>query len=123
MVQMFVCKVCGESKLVRTGGGGTGYASRENGDKVCYACCADEDRAYMREHGKIMLYLGIGDAVSNWSGTLIIRPDRVRRSFGWGFGRAYRRVDVWFSFEGATWYGRQQGDFNQVLHCRRIKAR
>lgn len=73
-------------------GGGVGYGTDKDGNRHCYACCAERDKASMIETGKAMLYLvspAIGrkpwhsasdeeNRVTNWPGSL---PDaKVRTS-------------------------------------------
>jgi hypothetical protein len=103
--------------------GGTGFAEDDQGNKTCYQCCANQDRAYMREHGRIMLYLthdkGIG-AVTNWPGTLRFAIGRVKKSH---HNIARHRYDVWFTFDHHIWHGVQYGDNTQICHCKKTKER
>ncbi len=130
----FLCIDCKQTKPVQASGG-TGYATTNRG-KVCYACCAERDKAYMRKHNRITLYLAAHHdescfywkacfkpqhwRVTNWPGTLDIPADHISTSKGWGFGRRYTRRDVRFTFEGQPWYGRNAGD-NQILRARKTK--
>lgn len=143
MSDTFTCCRCGQSKPVQTNGG-TGYASTPDG-KMCYVCCGEADAEYMREHGKITLYLTcepasrmtdngkpytpatIGNGrgrncegtVTNWPGTLKFRcHTRVGRH-----NIARYRYDVWFTGpDGEPWHGVTYGDNTQICHCRRIKG-
>lgn len=123
---------CGH-KPTQSGGCGTGYG-RDNDNKTwCYECCGWLDRADMIETGKQLLYFtGPGVAplvhdnrpyqITNWPGTLLITPTRVRRSKGWGFGHSYEVFHVWFTGpDGKPWIGRNAGN-SQLLHCRRLKG-
>ncbi len=141
----FRCVRCNQDKPVQTDGG-TGYASdSETDEKTCYACCADVDREYMEQNGKITLYLTVdheslaangtsheycvknkihprnyGWKITNWPGSLVIHPFRVRE------GRhniARTRYDVWFNHNGKAWHGVQYGDNTQIVHCRKLKAK
>lgn len=132
MPNLFKCNVCGQFKEVHTSGG-TGYAVKDDGSNVCYACCAEEDGTWMRTHGRITLYLscegpgafrprfhgGHFAKVSNWPNTLSlpVATRKVGRHNIAGF-----RYDVWFNFEGETWHGVQFGDNTQICHCRRVKG-
>lgn len=105
----------------------TGYATDGKGNKVCYVCCAEQDKAWMREKGKITLYVtyqktvnGEQATVTNWPGSLSIRAPYVKT------GRhniARVRRDVWFRFEEALWHGVHYGDNTQLVHCKRTKEK
>lgn len=122
-MKTFICSICKQEKEVQTKGG-TGYATNEKGEKICYQCCAEEDRKYMRENGKISLYLSEnengGYKISNWHSTLIFTVTGYRK------GRhniAGKRLDVWFRFEGYCWHGVNYGEMTQILHCKKTKTR
>ena len=95
--------------------------------KICFACCADIDREYMEENGKIDLYLieekGRRNIlpsykITNWPGTLEIKPFYVKK------GRhniVDERTDVWFKFNGFIWHRVCYGSNTQVLRCKRTK--
>jgi hypothetical protein len=125
MKKEFYCTVCKQTKPTQTSGG-TGYATKRNGHKVCYQCCADTDKKYMAEHGEISLYLAETQhetwnhyEVTNWPGTLRFAVDHIRT------GRhniAGEQTSVWFTGpDGAKWYGRQVGSFSQICRCKRLK--
>ncbi len=132
----FTCCKCGKTKPVQTSGG-TGYAGSEY-HKVCYDCCAIEDKEYMLKEGKITLYLtgGIGHDkdgrkmvsatwfgethVSNWPGILKFTVEHIRLGYH-NFARY--RYDVWFKGpDGFEWHGVQYGDNTQICHCKRTKT-
>jgi hypothetical protein len=109
----------------------TGYGRDENGKTFCYACCAEGDKKYMREHGKIDLYLtfkedenGIKRArITNWPASLVISSANgncvtFRRG---NHNIARTRCDVWFVFEGENWHGTQYGEWTEIVHCKRVK--
>jgi len=106
-----------------TGAGpGTGYAVTTDNRKICYACCAEQDKASMRATGHATLYLvkrGDQWRVTNWPGTLEFDPWRVKQSkHGGGFGT--QRTDAWFNFDGATWHAINRGDMD-LARCRRVQ--
>ena len=111
--------MCKTRKVVDTGGCTTGYGEDDKGGKVCYQCCAEQDKAYMRRHGRITLYLvkyGNGKyEVVNWPGTLRIKAG-VKAG---NHNIAGSRYDVWFSFECMTWHGVCYGENTQLCHCKR----
>lgn len=112
-----------------------GYGKTADGRKICYACCAEEDKKQMRETGKAILYLvpkwidspmfgKPGRAMltkcelTNWPGSLKI-PCLV------SFHRhniAGRQYSVQFTFEGQKWHGRKYGDNTDICHCKRNKV-
>ncbi len=102
----------------------TGYGTGTDGKTYCYSCCADRDRAQMRQDGRIALYLtNDKDAqatVSNWPGSLKlgVYHQRIGRH-----NMAGKRYDVWFTFETQPWHGVTYGDNTQICHCRRIKSK
>lgn len=120
--------------------GASGYGRDDLGRRHCFVCCGEHDVAYMRKRGRNTLYLTLeagavtdGRAmpmndheaarkawkVSNWPGSLEIRPLMVRKGY---HNMARVRYDVWFRFDGKTWHGVQYGDNTQILHCRQTKA-
>lgn len=58
----FICSVCGETKQVPKGSGGTGYGvNRDTGAKTCYECIGREDELNLlsmkpRENTRCLLY-------------------------------------------------------------------
>jgi len=118
----FTCSVCGKVIQRDEASCTTGYGTNDKGEKVCFACCADQDKAWMREHGRIGLYLidpkagepGLME-VTNWPGSLRFAVGSYRRSrHSWHLWR----TDVWFDFEGKVWHGYQIGDRTQICHCK-----
>lgn len=109
--------------------GGTGYATIDGRQRICYACCAERDKAQMRDTGKWVGYLTAKQSpngsrvyeVSNWPGSLRLRVGgAIKHSFHNFAGRDGRR-DFWFTFENSTWHGVNIGD-SQIAHYKRIKA-
>lgn len=103
-----------------------GYGTDAQGNRHCYTCCAEQDKAQMRNQGRITLYLttkpdlggSYGDAeISNWPGSLKLRG----RYHKGRHNIARTRYDVWFTFEGNNWHGVQYGDNTQLVHCKKVK--
>lgn len=101
---------------------------------VCYECCANRDKEYMRTHDKITLYLSeekveelhmgkpytcIKYTISNWPGSLIFKPYRLAKG---KHNISRTRIDVWFTFEGKDWWGVNYGENSQILHCKKLKG-
>lgn len=131
----FTCYDCNHLKPIQTQGG-TGYAlftDDEEGTgpmyKVCYKCCAERDRQWMKDKGVISLYLQHKDKeskhipthVSNWPDTLSFRIRSFRTSWH-NFAGSDGRTDVWFEFEGYLWHGVCIGDMD-ITRCRQTKKR
>ena len=120
-----VCSVCQQAIAPSPWEFTTGYGVNSDGDKICYSCCADGDREYMRQHGKIALYLCHDKearkyTVTNWPGTVCFPIMGHAPCRSWHNIARYR-YDVWFVFDGHIWHGIQYGDNTQIVHCRRTK--
>jgi len=114
----FECKICGKTK-VNFNKLTTGYGiDPKDNLPVCFSCCGEQDKQYMRENKKITLYWHNGE-ITNWPGTLRIKENN--HSVG-RHNIAGNRYDVWFCFEDKPWHGVQYGDMTQLLHCRQVKA-
>lgn len=115
-----------------------GYGTMPNGDRHCYACCANTDRADMIATGRATLYLTSRDRkegdkyegpsdpngkvweATNWPGSLRFRVGHPRKG---RHNMARVRYDVWFAGpDGKSWHGAQFGDNTQILHCRRVNS-
>jgi hypothetical protein len=97
---------------------GTGYGIDKDGNKVCYQCCAESDRAYMVDNGKITLYL-TEKGVTNWPGTLVFPVFGVPRKSRNNFGA--KRLDAWFvGPDRHIWHAVNIGD-NEIARCKRTK--
>jgi hypothetical protein len=113
-----------------------GYGTDEHGNRSCYACCAEADKKYMREHGRITLYMtlekvavaewheNIGTklrkgTITNWPGSLSIPIYQLSKG---RHNLAGTRYDVWFDFEGAAWHGVRYGEDTELCHCKRTKS-
>ena len=132
----FYCDRCKKEKThTRPGSsGGTGYGRDSEGQKICYACCGETDLEYMREHGKIALYVSgdndsfdryqrgvrfIPKKITNWPGSLEFTVlSWSRGSHNWGIPR----YDVWFiGPDDQVWYGVHMGYYTQLIHCKQTK--
>lgn len=121
-----VCFVCGLDSQ--------GYGQTLDGHRICYKCCANQDREEMRRDGRITLYLTgvapLGKDVSwiidprwkiaNWPGSLEFRPMGQNVKVGC-HNMAGVRYDTWFVFEGYVWHGVSFGDNSELLYCHRTK--
>jgi hypothetical protein len=130
---------CGHALPVLPTGhcGGTGYALDASGRKICYQCCADNDRAEMIASGRITLYLVRRDKpeqlpgpdmqrgmvsrwyVTNWPATLEFPTVNVHENArGGGFGS--QRTDAYFTGpDGKRWHAVNRGD-SQIARCHRL---
>lgn len=123
------CARCGASfPEPPEGGGAAGYGvNGDTGDRLCYACCADDDRAYMIQHGRWTGYLTLTARnapqarwlVSNWPGSLEFRPRAVQTG---KHNIARVRRDAWFNGpDGYVWHAVQYGDNTDLAHCKRTR--
>jgi hypothetical protein len=100
----------------------TGYGVDDQGNRKCYACCAEDDKQYMRDHDRMTLYLVQRDpgkwVLTNWPGSFEIPVHGVTKG---RHNLARTRYDCWVTFEGRTWHFTQYGDNTQIAHGRRIK--
>jgi len=116
------CSKC--KQIIVSSGCGTGYGTNMEDEKICYTCCAEEDKEQMRKTGKIVLYLyKCSDnmptpQLTNWPGTLKIPVNHIRAG---SHNIAGIRYDVWFQFEGIQWHGTQYGNNTELCHCKRLK--
>lgn len=127
----FRCHQCEETKPVKTEGG-TGYASDDAGYLICYSCCGKNDVEWMKDKGRITLYLvpsvktakseirySVDGKVTNWPGTLEFKC-WIRTS---RHNMARVRYDCWFDGpDGFVWHGVTCGDNTQICHCKRTKT-
>jgi hypothetical protein len=117
---VFTCSKC-QKEIIHVDTLTTGYGVNDKGEKVCFSCCALDDQQYMRDHGRIDLYLvqrvikGMKKYfVINWPGTLEF-PASVKKGF---HNIARTRYDAWFTFEGKEWHGVNLGEFSQICRCK-----
>lgn len=135
----FHCDRCGLDKE-HTSDFTTGYGTTPDDKIHCWDCCALDDQEYMIENGRISLYLTmkdrevktenriglpqtgsykVPDKITNWPGSLEFKIlSWGRGDHNWGIPR----YDVWFKGpDGRIWWGRHQGNWTQIIHCRRTK--
>jgi hypothetical protein len=131
--------LCDCGHTATCGGSITGYGIDREGKTFCYVCAGKRDREELISTGKQIGYLSFSDPplpdsrgrhlrlgyiydpngyYGNWPGTFIIPVHHVKRSRN-NFG-AYR-LDFWFTFEGARYWGVNVGD-NQLARVQRIKG-
>jgi hypothetical protein len=96
------------------------YGHDKDKNKICYECCADVDREYMKEHGKISLYINqTNSTVSNWPGSLKFDLCSIKKGH---HNMSQERIDAWFKDDGGNWWwGVHYGMSNTIIHCKRIK--
>lgn len=110
---VFFCDRCHTLQPV-THDGGTGYARRNDGTLICYACCAGVDRDDTRKQGRTVLYFD-GKTITNWPGTLTF-PVRYVRRFNHPFARR-AWCGEFVGPDGKLWRFKNIGD-SQIAHCR-----
>ena len=126
------CATCGQEihtprSTLEHGSGGTGYGIDEQGNKHCYACCADRERARMIETGRACLYLVRNRQgqweITDWAGQLRFQHVMVRTREHGHFVPNYGytvRQDAWFvGPRGRLWHGVVKGDM-QLIRCKRL---
>lgn len=124
MKNEFVCSVCGEQKTHESEIS-TGYGTNDKGEKVCFACCGEQDKQYLRENGILSGYFvedDKGARFTNWPGTFSLPAIYVRKSWH-NFAGRNGRTDFSVFFEGKEYYGRQIGHFNQCATIRAYKTK
>lgn len=100
----------------------TGYGQL-NGNRYCFRCCGDLDRAGMLATGRAALYFtdGVdGPRISNWPSTLIFSVREYSR-FNHPFAREAWR-GTFIGPDGVVWRFQNIGD-SQIAHCKRAGDR
>jgi len=121
--QQFFCDDCQKWLPIPKHGISLGYGVDSNGKKVCFACCAKRDIAYMQNYDRITLYLTLDSenhyTVSNWPSSLVMRVTHSRVG---KHNMTGQRLTVYFTAkDGSKWWGWHCGNGNQLVHCRRLK--
>ena len=119
MKNTFHCSVCDLDK-VHEDEISTGYGTDNTGAKVCFECCGKQDKEKLltlKTREKIVLYWA-NDRVTNWPGTLNIKPSRIYKSkTNWNLNR----TDFWFNLEGKSFHGYHIGHNSQIAHIYKTK--
>lgn len=109
--------------------GGTGYGFYKDGRKLCYNCCALQERATMIETGRATLYLVSRSPsptewhITDWPGKLDFPVLYRTKSTGRGFGGSYQVTTGRFvGPDGFVWSFRNAGDMD-IARCTRTKQR
>ena len=101
-----------------------GYATNKDGKTICYECCAEMDREYLRKNGKLSGYFTTDECrksqFSNWPGSFILYAKDVRKSWH-NFAGKNGRTDFWVWFECKCYHGVQIGHNNQCATIRILK--
>lgn len=140
-ISTIACAQCSKPITPEPGSCGTGYGIDRQDRKVCYACCAENDRAEMIATGRMGLYLTVPESalkreewnrvvgmqtnhpdikVSNWPGSLAFKAC-ARRIKGSAFGRPISGYYAWFvGPDGYVWSGRNMGD-SQIIRAKRTR--
>jgi len=126
MDEKLVCSQCGKGIIPdpnEISPPAIGFGIDKENKKICYECCAKQDEKFMKEHGRIALYLTFltkKKEVTNWPGSLRIP---VRYCKEGKHNMAGIRRDVWFDFDGFLWHGVQYGEHSEICYCRKTKQR
>ena len=115
----FTCSQCGKTKTHESEIS-TGYGTDKDGNKVCFDCCGLNDAKELDglQKGQKAIQYWNGEAITNWPGTLVIKPYYKTK------GRhniAGTREDIYFRFNGNNFHATQYGNNSQIAHIRKIK--
>lgn len=116
---MDTCNVCHKDIVKEKDSISTGYGIDKDNNKVCFACCGEQDRKQLLEEGKLFGYWSHG-FFSNWPGTLKIKAYYSRDSFH-NFAGRNGRTDFWFNFEGKHFHGVHIGHNNECARVKQVK--
>jgi hypothetical protein len=120
---MDTCFICQKEIEKPENNFSTGYGVDKDDNKICFSCCAEEDKKQMNKSGKITLYVSQtenGYKITNWPGSLVIPVNN-----GYSKGKhniAGSRLDVWFTFNNKQWHGVNYGD-DDLCYCKVIKSK
>lgn len=101
-------------------GGASGYAVRENGARICYACADLEERKFMRAHTVKTAYVSSdGNRVTTWTGGFL--GEVVNWSEISCFGHRKTNLTI-RAFDGTLWTARAT-EAGMVCTLRKLKGR
>jgi hypothetical protein len=98
----------------------TGYGINNKGEKICFACCGEQDKKTLLESGKLSGYYS-GGYFTNWPGTLKVKIYYSRDSWH-NFAGRNGRTDFWFTLEGKRFHGVHIGHNNECANVRKVKS-
>ena len=115
----------------------TGYGIEpKTNRKICYQCCADNDREYMLNNDKICLYLvrngkwnySIENVKFNSTWNITNWPNSLSFPVIWytkgKHNIAKVRYDAWFvGPNNHIWWCVQYGEDTQIVHCKKTKQK
>jgi hypothetical protein len=117
MKTIFICAQC-HKEITHEDNFTTGYGINKNNQKICYPCCAINDKndlLSLTGKQKLLLYFN-GKEVINWPGSLKITPTRITKGKH-NFCRV--RTDVYFKLENKWFHGLNLGNMD-ILHVNAI---
>lgn len=115
--------LCDCGHIATSNGITTGYGTDKDGKKHCYTCCGEQDKAKLRESGKLSGYLtkeGDSYYFCNWPNSFRIRAYWFRKSYN-NFAGRNSRTDVYFKFEGVEYWGFHVGHSHECINIRKVK--
>jgi hypothetical protein len=113
---------CGHEAV--SDGFSTGYGVDNEGKKICFRCCGERDKKFLRDNGRLSGYFtGNGDHMefTNWPGTLKLKVVSHRYSHH-NFAGRNGRCDFWVYFEGNRYHGVHIGANNECATIRIVKS-
>lgn len=105
-----------------------GYGTDDKGNRHCYDCCAKQDIDYMKQHGKISLYLTHNSntglwKVSNWPSSLTFFPWHVKEWKASAFRGYIDAATAYFNGpDGYVWTAIRKGNMD-LCRCKRTKQK
>jgi hypothetical protein len=121
----FVCSCC-KKTIVHESDFSTGYGVTDNGQKLCFDCCGEQDKNRLIETGKLPGYFTKDkdgrDIFTNWPGTFVLPVYFFRKSWH-NFAGKNGRTDFWVKFNGNEYHGVQIGHNSQCATIKRTKTK
>lgn len=114
----FICHQCKQQKPIQNTGG-TGYATDNDENKICYDCCGINDAENLKflKIGETATLYWDGGNIINWPGTLKIP---VKSPGIWVTGFKRKTTHIEFIYAG-QYYKALNTDNNQIARIRRVK--